>query len=525
MNRKESLAFASLVVPCFLLIILLSLSRSHFGFGTETDYLGGFLPEAQRIISGEPLLLEFHPPLYSILLALVQGITQDWLKTGLLISLAASAISLVTNFLFFYQLLGAYAAWGAVLGLLASDNFIEYSTYATSDIFFLALYSVALWLSLLAVKKQRAYLWILCGLAVGCLLITRTNGIVCLFIALLPWWSSSSIREKLNQLLWFFLGLFLPLIAWVCYAYLSGSEFTPAGTYANLAMTYFSPTADRMSGDSRIKVEAQFDSLTSVLLYDPVHLAKIYLKDLLRLAKKTAEMLQNPLGLFVLVGMFSFFKDASKGTIKNKRLCTFYIVLTIVQILLINFKAYEERYFLFFLPILGVFVSEAFRYIIYLARGRSAKGVSMGVCFFCGLLAVALSYTTAWKTVSSISGELAEVVPSVQQLGISESNIITRKPHLPFYTRSVSLSFPDVETLPELRCAMEAQPNSQDLLLYYGTQEKIFRRQFKALADPSASPDWLAPIDQSAKPDTWALYRYIPNAPGAKLSASQTCEA
>ncbi len=467
-------------------------------------------------------MLEFHPPLYSIFLALIQGITQDWLRTGLLVSLAASAIALVTNFLFFYQLLDAYAGWGAVLGLFASSNFVAYSAYATSDIFFLALYSAALWLSLLAIRRKRASLWILCGLLVGGLLLTRTNGIVCLFIALLPWWSSSSLKQKCSQLLCFLLGLFVPLLGWVCYAYLSGSQFTPEGTYANLAMTYFSPTADRISGDARVKVEAQFDSLTSVLLYDPAHLAKIYVKDLLRLVKKTAGMLQNPLGLFVLIGIFSFFRDIIKGRIDNRRLCAFYIVLTILQVLLINFKAYEERYFLFFLPILGVLVSKAFGYIIYLARRQRAKRVSMGICLSCAFLALILSYQAAWQEVSSSSGELEEVVQSVQQLGISDSNIITRKPHLPFYTRSASLSFPDVETLTELQCAMEAQPNSADLLLYYGTQEKVFRRQFEALANPANSPDWLAPLDQSSRPDVWALYKYRPD---AKLNASLTCKA
>lgn len=232
-NQLRKFILPGVTALCFLLISLLSLKRSYFGFGTETDYLGAFLPEAQRVIAGEPLLLEFHPPLYSMCLALVQTLTQDWLRTGLLVSLVASAVALITNFLFFYRLLGVYAGWGAILGLITSDEFLKYSAYATSDVFFLALYSSAFLLSLLAAKKKLAYLWILCGLAVGCILLTRTNGITCLLIAALPWWSGSSFRQKRNDFLCFLLGLLIPLLSWVSYASFSGSQLTPAGTYAN----------------------------------------------------------------------------------------------------------------------------------------------------------------------------------------------------------------------------------------------------------------------------------------------------
>lgn len=516
-NQFRKIILPGIAASCFLLVSLLSFKRSYFGFGTETDYLGAFVPEAQRVIAGEPLLLEFHPPLYSMCLALVQTLMQDWLRTGLLVSLAASAVALVTNFLFFYRLLGVYAGWGAILGLITSSVFLKYSAYATSDIFFLALYSTAFLLSLLAVKQKFAHLWILSGLAVGCILLTRTNGITCLLIAVLPWWSGSSFRQKQNNFLYFLLGLLIPLLSWVAYALFSGSQLTPAGTYANFALTYFSPS-DRISGDARVQVEAQFDSLVDVLAYDPIHLARIYFADLISLGQSVAKMLPRPLGLFVPIGIFSFFK----GKTENGKICIFYIALTLLQVLLVNFKAYEDRYFLFLLPVLGVIVSKAFEYLISLVRRQKSRRVVAVFCMICVLLSLALSFRAAWRAVDSSVGELAEAVPKVQQLMLSGASMIARKPHIPFYTGSTLLSFPAVETLPELRCALKTQLTSGDLFLYYGTQEKAFRRQFEVLSDPEASPDWLKPVEYSAKSDSWVLYKYDPNAP---WSVSQSCKA
>lgn len=518
MKRRENLILLCVTALCFLLISFLSFQRSYFGFGTETDYLGGFLPEAQRIIQREPLLLEFHPPLYSIFLALVQTMTQEWLRTGLLISLAASAVALVTNFWFFYRLLGIYAGWGALLGLIASDQFIQYSAYATSDIFSFALYSICLLLSILAVQKKLGWLWILCGLAVGSLLLTRTNGITCLFIAVLPFWSNSSFKQKFNDFLYFGCGLLIPLLSWAFYASFSGSQLTPAGTYANFALTYFSDSSDRISGDARVQVEEKFDSLISVLSYDPIHIAKTYLRDLFSLGYKMAGMLQHPLNLFVLIGIFSSLKKRPR----EQKLCVFYIILTLLQVLLINFKAYEARYFLFFLPILGVFVGEAFRYLIFLTSRQPIRRAAIGFCMTCALFSIVLSYSTAWEAVSLSTGELADAVPKVQALGLSRVSVVARKPHIAFYTDSTQLGFPDVETIPELRCSLETRSDSGDLLLYFGTQERSYRRQLKALSDPETSPYWLEPIEQSTTPSLWVLYRYKPVTP---LRIANSCRS
>ncbi|MEM9906482.1 MAG: glycosyltransferase family 39 protein [Cyanobacteria bacterium P01_D01_bin.44] len=505
MKRKEKLVFLCTMALCIVFISLVSLSRNYLGFGTETDYIGGFVPEAQRLMRGEPLLLEFHPPLYPMMLALVQIFTQDWFRTGVLISLVASTIALSTNFLFFYHLLGIYAAWGAVLGLISSAKFIEYSAYATSDVLFLALHSSALLISLLALRNKSRHLWILCGLVVGCIILTRTNGITFLLILMLPWWSESGFRQNLNSFIYFVLGLSVPLILWVMFALVSGSRLTPEGTYANFALTYFSPD-DRFSGDARVQVEAQFDNLIEVLAYNPSQVVRTYIKDLFSLVQILTGMLQRPLNLFVPIGIVALFHNG----IKNRKILGFYILLTLLQVLLLNFKAYEIRYFLFLLPILGAVVGKAFGYLISLVRRHKSRVMTIGFCLLCSLLAVTLSFSASWRSIHSSVGELNEAVPKVQNLGLNEASMVARKPHLPFYTNSKPLLFPNVETLKELKCYLETQTNPEDLFLYYGTRERDLRSQFVTFADPKTSPDWLKPVEQSSKPGVWVLYKYKP---------------
>src|SRR4030043_1605525 len=76
------------------IIAFFSINRHYFTYGTETDYLGGFIKEAQRILDGRPLLLKFHPPFYSATLAFLQSLFHDWFLTGLLLSWISSVIVL-----------------------------------------------------------------------------------------------------------------------------------------------------------------------------------------------------------------------------------------------------------------------------------------------------------------------------------------------------------------------------------------------------------------------------------------------
>jgi hypothetical protein len=62
-QRRERLFLCALLAAYGGLVLALGLGRSHLGYGVETDFVGGYVPEAQRFLDSEPLLSEFFIPL------------------------------------------------------------------------------------------------------------------------------------------------------------------------------------------------------------------------------------------------------------------------------------------------------------------------------------------------------------------------------------------------------------------------------------------------------------------------------
>src|SRR5690606_25575943 len=116
----------------------LAVSRNTMTFGTETDFLGGFLPEAERILAGERLVISFHPPLYSAILAAANGIISDWFTSARMVSWLSVVAVLLSQAYVLLKLFGRYAAFGGLVGLGTSSLFLAYGAMATSDLIFFA---------------------------------------------------------------------------------------------------------------------------------------------------------------------------------------------------------------------------------------------------------------------------------------------------------------------------------------------------------------------------------------------------
>ena len=143
---KDILCWGSIAVVTALLI----LSRKFFIGDVESDYLGTFVPEAKRFLAGAALELKFHLPLYSITIGLINAGVQNWWITGLILTWASSIAAVLMFFQFFKRLSGTWAAYGAMFGLISSPAFLIHAASASSDVFFLAVQSAALWFALLA---------------------------------------------------------------------------------------------------------------------------------------------------------------------------------------------------------------------------------------------------------------------------------------------------------------------------------------------------------------------------------------
>ena len=122
--RWEAMLFGALLLAYAGLVLGLGLGRSHLGYGVETDFIGGYVPEAQRFLDGEPLLSRFHPPLYPMVIAGLRQLVGDWPLAGVMLSVVSSVAALIASWLLFHDLGGRAPAWGAVLTLLGSGAFI-----------------------------------------------------------------------------------------------------------------------------------------------------------------------------------------------------------------------------------------------------------------------------------------------------------------------------------------------------------------------------------------------------------------
>ena len=504
---KETAIFSVFLLLYIVFIIFTTTERTFFQYNTETDYLSLFVPEANQVLSGQPLELAFHPPLYSLLVALVQFVTGDWMVTGLAISVLSAAVALTCAFVFFGDICGRHAAWGAVLGLVASAVFITYSVSTTSDVFFLAIYFACSMLAAKAILTRSDRLWFLTGMLVACGLLARSNGLSLAFLVLAPWFSRAPLQQRGISCGYVVAGFLVPVAAWLVYASVTGSSFMPSGNTVNLAMTYFSPLDNRASGDALQLVRQQFGhmSLIEVLLYDPAHLIKTYVVDLRRLITwRLPELVQFPLDLFFLPGLALLIFGSFS------RYLFLFLLLALGQLLLVNLKTFEPRFAMFLLPFMGAGAGILFREIVAAARGTALKIIA-GAFLLLAAAAAAVSATfDADVALHSDDVELAEVLPIVQREVRSGATIVARKPHLGYYASGSFVLVPQVDTQQELTCFLSAQTAGGAVYLYYGPIEQEKRPQFRDFLLTDTPPPGLAVVAESAVPDRWVLYRYRP---------------
>jgi len=500
LERHETVFALAAVAAATVGLLVLALTRQFANFGPETDTLAAFIPEAQRLLAGESLAVEFHPPLYSIFLGLGNLIFGDWIRTGLLISVAAAAITAMTSFLMFRQLGNRAAAWGALVGLVISDWFLQFSATASSEMFFVALFYASCFFVFRALKSEDVKIWVVAGAVIGLGLLSRANGLSLVFLCLAPLLAQPGHRVR--GLVAVGLGFLAPLAAWLAFSAATGAPFMPAGNHANLATTYFS---GRVSGDDLALMAEKFDSLWAVFAYDPIYLAKTYMGDLFGGLKSVffdRSLITSPAHLLVLPGLLILFA-------RGKRELALFLVLAIIpQMLIVNFKEFLERYYLFLIPLFGAGIGVSAGFVWQKVPWLSARYLLIGGAVLVGFVGARDALTQAYEKLHATDVELAGAVAAVNAARPACEVLLARKPHVPFYANCPDGFIPAVESPAELHTWLRAQSYGAGVYLYYGSQERRFRPELSSLADASMAPRWLQPVTRSTGPDEWVLYRY-----------------
>jgi 4-amino-4-deoxy-L-arabinose transferase-like glycosyltransferase len=501
---RGQLALVLLALAYAACILGIGLGRSYIGYH-ETDYVLFFVPDAQRFLDGEPLQGVFHPPLYPILIAAAYAFLGDWLAAGLAVSLVFGLAALVCSHLLFLRLGGPPAAWGASLTLLGSFNFLDESARASADAMFFALFVGSCLLALGALSSGSRRLWVACGLAIGLTMITRANAPPLLLLALAPLLGSGPRRTRAANCLCLSAGVALPLLVIAAYGGVTGSQVWPANNHLSLATSFYSEGDDRNSIDAALAVAGRFDSVTAVLLHDPVGVATTYLRDLYRLlAVEITTLVEPPLYFMFLPGVFLLLARRWSAGL------AVVLAVAVAEVLLTNLKQFQARYYLFLVPLMGAAVGHMCWHLLsaeWAVRWRRAFAPAVFLMF---AAAIGVAFAKTYAGAERATAELAELVPATLGRIEGGATVVARKPHLAFYTGARNLHLPDVDTLEALHDVVRRHGAKTPLYLLYGEIERRLRPQFLTLRSAAGAPAWLEVVAESAAPGQWILYRYRP---------------
>jgi hypothetical protein len=266
-------------------------------------------------------------------------------------------------------------------------------------------------------------------------------------------------------------------------------------------MTYFATAPNPVSDEAFVSVAGRFHSVWGVLAYDPVRMAELYFADLLTLARDRAPaLIAFPLGLLALPGLLlvpAHRRSAGAGLLG---------LVTVGEALLLNFKTYEPRYWLFLLPWLGaglgVMLAEIDRILPASAAWRLSRQIALAAA---GLLALSLAGGAARAELNFGADELAEAVPAANALVGQDDVLVARKPHLAYYTGARFALLPDLrngDALGAWLCGLEAKGR---VFVYDGQIERTLRPALQPVLAARPLPPWLERVAAGSAGGGWAL--------------------
>ena len=508
LSRQSAIMIVLLTIVGISLFYLSTL-RQIGNYGVETDFYGSFIPDAQRLLAGKPLTIQFHPPLYPSVLAAVYSIVRDWFRAGLLISVFSGILVVGAVYRVFLNVFGSGAAVAGAVALVAWPDFFQYSISASSDLFFLALMMLSLAAAAGGDRLTLRRVFV-AGSIAALASLTRTNGISLLTIALICG-SRMMAGQRLRSFLTCLAGFALPWVLWAILAGVSGSPVVPSRTYLDVATAFYNLEGFQFSSNSdnwRL-AEVRFSSLADVIRYDPRVLITGFTGNLFRNWWRLFDTL-SPM-LLPFAGISSFGITYLVLQERDRLRIAFWLVL-LSQYAILCLRSFNSRYFLFLVPVVGAGAQAAGSLLLDHARlSVKARMALIGIV----LAAAAVLTGTVQKRlmVAFLNGDAGEVIAAssvLNEIKQPDDRIITRKPHLVFHTGLTGVSFPFVETTEDLYREVCSSPSTTRTFLFFGRAEATLRPALGFLRKPANAPEWLVPIG-NGEPigSSWVLYRVL----------------
>jgi 4-amino-4-deoxy-L-arabinose transferase-like glycosyltransferase len=361
----------------------------------------------------------------------------------------------------------------------------------------------------MASRSGSPRLWLLAGVLVGLAVLTRTNGITLLAVALLPWLRR---EHRLRNGGLIVAGIVASLGLWVVYAAVTGSKLGPEGSHVSLAYHFYH--RDLLFDDASVLLVGEFGSVVDVVLHDPMRIVVLYVRGLYNVFHELLAadfLLDSPINLLVLPGLVYLLATSSR------ELYGYLLLLVVPQILLLNLAIADQRYYLFLVPLFGASAIATVAMLVA-AVGRPAWRTAIVAGFVgCVLVAAGSSAREAGRLWSANVVELEQAIAAVRSAAGESTLVVARKEHIAYYTGLPHRWLP--ASLSELQSDL-ASAGRDDVLIYIGSEEIKLRPGIEALAAAEDLPDWLVPVTGGQTPVPWRLLRYA----GASASADRSAD-
>jgi len=302
--------------------------------------------------------------------------------------------------------------------------------------------------------------------------------------------------------------------SWAMYARATDSPTSPTYGHVNLAMRYFPTESDPFTVEARQELASRFQNYMDVMSYDPYHVILEYAKDAGRTAKRIlfgSELLPFLWIWVSLAGVVLLFLEW------HTPFALMFLLATVAQIGLVNFKSYEPRFFLFLIPLLGAGLGVSVKMLFQFVKMPRHQIVVWGLLLVLIVPNLRWTYYTAYRRLHKQDQELSEAVGSIRNITDKTGDFIItgRKPHIPYYN-GINVfvdqgytKLPDIKDGKELKRWLTSMNEGKNVFLYFGSYERSTRPGLAFLSDPHQAPAWLESLVYGGAGGGWVFYRFI----------------
>jgi hypothetical protein len=459
---------------------------------TETDFYGGYAEGARLVQHGQlvPSRYGVVGPGFEIVLALVGFVVRDLFRAAQLIAASATTATALLWFLLLRRLKDARLGLFATLFLVTNAVLFRYGSAATTDALALALQAAALWL-MFARPGSRGT--VAAGLVSALAVLTRYSAAYLLPVGLLVIAARSAAAGRRGPgALRFAAGLALPIVPWVLYSLTPGSGFS-FQLHHSLAYEVFARPHGIPWDEYQRRMHPLFHSLWDVIARDPAAVTArllFNLTDHLRLDGR--DLLGWPMTVCAALGVILAILDGGWRRLWPVGLAGALAFLTLV------FTFHSARYSMAVLPAYAcaaawLFASPRLALVVRPARGLRLKSALALIPL---ALALRSSVITQTRVLGELPVEVLQVARTLRTLAAPGDRVITRKPHLPYYSGVTGLAFPFADSLGDL---VRFARRSGARWLYVAWPEAQTRPRLSYLLDTAATVPGLTP-----RAVTWA---------------------